>query len=121
LLRIYRLHLPRQKHRRIDGRGGAAAESSFPPFTFCEVGWPLRRTYPTLFVSASAVANNLERTFVIRIRNNRAEWVNVETGVTNGNVTEIFGDLHEGDEVATHGSDQLRSGTEVSPHPVASK
>ena len=91
------------------------------PGTFCEVEWPVRRTYPTLFVPASAVASDLERTFVIRIRNNRAEWVNVETGVTNGNVTEIFGDLHEGDEVATHGSDQLRSGTEVSAHPAASK
>jgi membrane fusion protein, multidrug efflux system len=91
------------------------------PGTFCEVGWPVRRTYPTLFVPASAVASNLERAFVIRIRNKRAEWVNVETGVTSGNVTEIFGDLHEGDEVATHGSDQLLSGTEVSPHPAASK
>jgi hypothetical protein len=67
------------------------------------------------------MASNLDRTFVIRIRNNRAEWVNVETGVTRGNVTETFGDLHEGGEVATHGSDQLRSGTEVSAHRVASR
>ncbi len=91
------------------------------PGTFCQVEWPIRRTYPTLFVPTSAVASNLERTFVLRIRNNRVEWVDVTTGVTAGNLIEVFGDLHEGDKVATHGSDQLQAGTEVSPHAVLSK
>jgi membrane fusion protein, multidrug efflux system len=91
------------------------------PGTFCEVEWPVRRTYPTLFVPVSAVASNLERTFVVRVRNHRAEWVDVKTGVTAGNLIEVFGDLREGDEVATRGTDQLRSGTEVSPHLVSSK
>jgi RND family efflux transporter MFP subunit len=86
------------------------------PGMFCEVDWPIRRTYPTLFVPTSAVASNLERTFVLRIRNNRVEWVDVATGVTAGNLIEVFGDLHEGDEVVTRGTDQLRAGTEVSPH-----
>jgi len=88
------------------------------PGTFCQVEWPVRRTYPTLFVPASALASDLERTFVTRVRNNRAEWVDVKTGVTMGKMTEVFGDLHEGDEVATHGTDQLRPGAEVSAHPA---
>lgn len=86
------------------------------PGTFCEVEWPIRRTYATLFVPLSAVASNLERTFVIRIRNRRTEWVDVKTGVTSTNLIEAFGDLHEGDEIATRGTDQLQPGTEVSPH-----
>jgi membrane fusion protein (multidrug efflux system) len=85
------------------------------PGLFCEVEWPIRRNYPTLFVATSAVASNLERTFVVRIRNHRADWVDVRTGVAVGNVIEVFGDLHEGDQVALHGTDQLRPGTEVSP------
>jgi hypothetical protein len=48
----------------------------------------LPRPTPQQTCSCVNLASNLERTFVIRIRNNRAEWVNVETGVTNGNVTE---------------------------------
>ncbi len=91
------------------------------PGTFCEVEWPIRRNYATLFVPASAVASNLARTFVLRIRNNRVEWVDVKTGATPGNLIEIFGDLHEGDEVATRGTDQLRDGTQVSPRLVSSK
>jgi len=86
------------------------------PGTFCQVDWPIRRAYPTLFVPASAVASNLERTFVIRISQSRAEWVDVTTGARSGNLIEVFGNLHEGDQVATRGTDQLRPNTEVSPH-----
>jgi RND family efflux transporter MFP subunit len=85
------------------------------PGMFCEVSWPVRRAYPTLFVPPSVVANDLERTFVVRIQNNKTEWVDVKTGAAAGNLIEIFGDLKEGDEVAVRGTDQLRPGTVVSP------
>jgi RND family efflux transporter MFP subunit len=91
------------------------------PGTFCEVSWPVRRAYPTLFVPASALANDLERTFVIRVRNNRAEWVDVKTGATSGNLIEVFGDLREGDQVALRGTDELRPDTLVSLHLAAPK
>jgi len=85
------------------------------PGIFCEVAWPMRRAYPTLFVPSSAVASDLERTFVIRVRNRRTEWVDVKTGASSGNLIEVFGELAAGDEVASHGTDQLRPGTEVTP------
>jgi RND family efflux transporter MFP subunit len=91
------------------------------PGTFCEVEWPIRRNYPTLFVPVSSVASDLQRSFVVRVRQNHAEWVNVKTGVRVDTMIEVFGDLHEGDQVASHGTDQLRSGTEVSPHLASSK
>ena len=90
------------------------------PGTFCEVDWPVHRNYPTLFVPTSAVASDLQRTFVIRVRQNRTEWVDVTTGARSGNLIEVFGDLHEGDEVAIRGTDQLRAGTEVSSRLVTS-
>jgi membrane fusion protein (multidrug efflux system) len=83
------------------------------PGTFCQVEWPVRRNYPTLFVPSSAVASDLARTFVIRVQNNRTEWVDVKTGATVGKLIEVFGDLKEGDQVAVHGTDQLRPGSEV--------
>jgi RND family efflux transporter MFP subunit len=91
------------------------------PGTFCEVSWPVRRAYSTLFVPASAVANDLERTFVDRVRDNRVEWVDVKTGAKSGNLIEVFGDLKEGDEVAVRGTDQLRSGAEVNPRLAPAK
>jgi RND family efflux transporter MFP subunit len=89
--------------------------AEFDPGSFCEVSWPIRRPYPTLFVPASAVVNDLERTFVIRVRSGRVEWVDVKTGATSGNLVEVFGDLREGDEVALRGSDELRPDTLVKP------
>ena len=83
------------------------------PGVFCDVQWPVRRTYPTLFVPASSVASNLQRTFVVRVRDNRAEWVDVKTGARVGATIEVFGDVHEGDAVALRGSDQIRPSTEV--------
>jgi RND family efflux transporter MFP subunit len=96
-------------------------QTQLVPGTFCEVEWPLHRTYATLFVPVSAVASDLQRTFVIRVRQNKTEWVDVKTGVRADNLIEVFGDLHEADEVATRGTDQLRAGTEVSSRLVGSK
>ncbi|HET9178420.1 MAG TPA: efflux RND transporter periplasmic adaptor subunit [Terriglobia bacterium] len=91
------------------------------PGTFCEVEWPVRRSYPTLFVPASAVTNDLERTFVIRVQNDRAEWVDVKTGSTTGKLIEVFGGLREGDEVMTRGTDTVGPGTRVISQLVAAK
>jgi membrane fusion protein (multidrug efflux system) len=84
------------------------------PGTFSDVLWPVRRSYPTLFVPTTSVANTLERVFVVRIREGKSEWVDVKTGVTADKMTEVFGDLHEGDMVAVRGTDELRPGSPVS-------
>lgn len=80
---------------------------------FPEVLWPVNRSEATLFVPTSAVARTTEATFVVRIRNRNSEWMNVRTGEVDGKLTEIFGDVHEGDEVAVRGTDELRPGTRV--------
>jgi membrane fusion protein, multidrug efflux system len=85
------------------------------PGIFCQVQWPVSRTYATLFVPASAVGSDLERTFVIRVRSGKTEWVDVKTGVRVEDSIEVFGDLKEGDHVAVRGTDQLRPGTAVAP------
>jgi membrane fusion protein, multidrug efflux system len=80
---------------------------------FPEVLWPVRRSEPTLFVPISTVARTMEATFVVRIRDGKTEWVNVQTGELDGKSIEVFGDLRAGDQVALRGTDELRSGTKV--------
>jgi RND family efflux transporter MFP subunit len=89
------------------------AKGELAPGTFADVSWPVRRTYPTLFVPPSAVATTLERVFVVRIRDGKAEWVDVKTGVSAPKLVEVFGDLHPGDTVALRGTDELHAGTTV--------
>ncbi len=92
----------------VTNPGGRLASGMFP-----EVLWPVRRSEPTHFVPTSAVARTTEATFVVRIRDGNAEWVNVQTGEPDGKQIEIFGDLHDGDQVAVRGTDELRPGTHV--------
>src|SRR5215467_2073406 len=99
----------------------ANAKGELSPGTFSDVLWPVRRSYPTLFVPTSSVANTLERVFVVRIRDGKTEWVDVKTGATAEKTTEVFGDLHEGDTVAVRGTDELRPGTSVSIQQDAGK
>jgi RND family efflux transporter MFP subunit len=85
------------------------------PGTFCQVRWPIRRQHPSLFVPSSSIAATTDRTFVIRIRDGKTEWVDVRTGLTSGSLVEVFGDLHPGDQVAGRGTDEVRPGTAVRP------
>lgn len=91
-------------------------DSRLSPGMFAEVLWPVGRPRATLAVPNSAVAKTQEQTFVVRVREGKTEWVNVKTGITSDNWTEIFGNLAEGDLVATRGTDELRPGTAVTPH-----
>jgi len=96
-------------------------QGELTPGIFCEASWPVRRAYTTLFVPATSVGSDLERTFVIRVRDNRVEWLDVKTGASSGNLIEVFGDLREGDQVALRGTDELRPGTLVTPRPRSTR
>lgn len=92
----------------------ANSKGELSPGTFADVLWPVRRSYPTMFVPTSSVASTLERVFVVRVRAGKTEWVDIKTGATVDTFTEVFGDLHEGDAVAIRGTDDLRPGSPVS-------
>jgi membrane fusion protein, multidrug efflux system len=98
----------------VNNADGRLSSGMFP-----EVFWPVSRTQPTLFVPTSAVTRTTEATFVIRIRGGNSEWVNVQTGELDGKSIEVFGGIHEGDEVAVRGTDELRPGTRVTTRPAA--
>lgn len=91
------------------------ADGRLAPGAFCQVRWPVRRSGSSLFVPTASVASTTDRTFVVRIRGGKAEWVDVTTGLTTGPLVEVFGDLKPGDEVAGRGTDELRPGAEVRP------
>ncbi|MGH9589000.1 MAG: efflux RND transporter periplasmic adaptor subunit, partial [Terracidiphilus sp.] len=86
---------------------------------FPQVSWPVHRADETLFVPQSAVARMTDQSYVLRVRNGRIEQVNVKTGAAMGDLTEVFGNLKAGDEVAAHPGDDLRPGAEVVSRPQA--
>ncbi len=90
-----------------------SADGRLSPGSFSSVQWPVHRAAPTMFVPVTAVTNDQQRTFVERVRNGKAEWVDVVTGVgVSGNI-EVFGDIKAGDEVIRNATDAIRPGQQV--------
>lgn len=93
--------------------GGRLAPGMYP-----EVSWPVRRGRPSVMVPPAAVVTTTERVFVIRVRDGKVEWVNVRKGAVSGDLVEVIGEVHEGDEVVKRGSDEIREGTRLTTkHP----
>src|SRR6266850_1581485 len=78
-----------------------------------EVQWPVRRPQPSLLVPPTSIVITTERTFVIRVNNGVAQWVNVGRGARVGDLIEVFGALKEGDTILRRGTDEVREGAKI--------
>ena len=86
-------------------------DGSLAPGMYPTVKWPVRQSGASLFVPKTSVVTTTERTFVIRSRNGRAEWVDVKKGIAEGDLIEVIGNLNPGDRVVQHATDEMREGT----------
>ncbi len=96
----------------VFNRDGTLAPGMYP-----SVKWPVRGQSAELWAPKTSVVTTTERTFVIRDRGGRAEWVDVKKGVAEGDLVEILGDLKPGDLVVRRATDEIREGTAL--HPAA--
>src|SRR5262245_42790441 len=86
-------------------------DQSLAPGMYATVKWPVQRSKPALYVPKTSVVTTTERTFVIREKNGKAEWVNVAKGAADGDFIEVIGPLQAGDRVVKRANDELREGT----------
>ena len=85
-------------------------DQSLAPGMYATVKWPVRSAKPALYVPKTSVVTTTERTFVIRAKDGKAEWVNVKKGAADGDLMEVIGPLQAGDKVVTRANDELREG-----------
>jgi multidrug efflux pump subunit AcrA (membrane-fusion protein) len=83
-------------------------DGSLAPGMYPSVKWPVRPSRPALLVPKTSVVTTTERTFVIRVQNGRAEWVDVKKGASENDLIEVTGDLRPGERVVRLGTDELR-------------
>src|SRR5581483_5391383 len=104
-------HAPDPKSRTMAVELDAAnRDGSLAPGMYPSIQWPVRRSRPGLFVPKTSVVTTTERTFVIRDRDGRAEWVDVTKGAADGDLVQVMGKLQPGDKVVRLGTDELREG-----------
>ncbi len=85
-------------------------DGSLSPGMYPSVKWPIRSARSVLLVPKTAVVTTTERTFVIRNRNGRAEWVDVRKGVADTDRIEVSGDLKPGDLIVQRATDEIHEG-----------
>lgn len=78
------------------------------------VSFNLKRSESTFVVPYSVVVTTLEKRFVIRVRDGKAEWVDVRNGISMNDKVEIFGDVQEGDQLVLKANDQIIEGDKIS-------
>ncbi len=93
----------------VSNPSGRLAAGMYPA-----VKWPIRGNRSSLLVPPTSIVTTSERTFVIRVKDGAAEWVDVKKGPAQGDLIEIVGPVKEGDTVLRRGSDEIREGTRVS-------
>jgi RND family efflux transporter MFP subunit len=82
------------------------------PHMFAEVSVPLPAGDSAYVVPKTAVATSTEKVFVIKVVDNKAVWVDVKKGLSNGDSIEIFGaDLKADDKLVKAASDEIRNGS----------
>src|SRR6266446_752429 len=94
------------------------ADLRLSPGMYPEVQWPVRRPQPSLLVPPTSIVTTTERTFVIRVNDGVAQWVNVGRGARVGDLVEVFGALKEGDTIVRRGTDEIREGAKVNVQPA---
>jgi RND family efflux transporter MFP subunit len=85
-------------------------DGSLSPGMYPNVKWPVHRGRPSLLVPKTSVVTTAERTFVIRDRNGKAEWVDVKKGAADGDNIEVIGNLQPGNMVVRRATDEMRDG-----------
>jgi RND family efflux transporter MFP subunit len=78
---------------------------------FAYAQFNLERNGPSFLVPPSAISTTQEKKFVIRVKDNRAEWVDVGQGITTDKGIEVLGRLTPGDTLLVKATDERKPGT----------
>lgn len=78
-------------------------------FAYVKVG--LQRAGNSFIVPPTSIVTNQERKFVIRVKEGKAEWVDVRQGMSTDKGIEIFGNLHNKDTLLIRATDERKPGS----------
>jgi membrane fusion protein (multidrug efflux system) len=90
------------------------ADKRLLPGMIAEVSLNLNGNENVFVVPSSAVLSTTEGVFIIRIKDNKADWVKIATGRSDADKTEIYGELNDNDVIITHATEEMRNEAPVS-------
>jgi membrane fusion protein, multidrug efflux system len=85
-------------------------DGTLAPGMYPTVKWPVHSRDTMLFVPKTSVVTTTERTFVIRDRDGKAEWINVKKVAADDDLFEVLGDLKPGEKIVRRATDEIQDG-----------
>jgi RND family efflux transporter MFP subunit len=85
----------------------------FKPGMFCRVNVELKNKRGTLAIPYSSVIVNNNTSGVFVVKDGKASFRNIKTGISDGKMIEVLSELKEGEIVVTLGMNKLKEGTIV--------
>jgi multidrug efflux pump subunit AcrA (membrane-fusion protein) len=89
------------------------SDKSLLPGMYAEVNIPLPAKDSTFVIPKTALVTSTEKVFVVRIVNQKAEWVDVKKGRETTDKVEVYGNLNDGDIVVKIATDEIRNGSDI--------
>jgi membrane fusion protein (multidrug efflux system) len=82
--------------------------------SFAYVKLNLQRKDKSFVLPPTAIATTQERKFVLRVKEGKAEWVDVRQGMSTDKGIEVFGNLNNKDTVVVRATDERKPGSAAS-------
>ena len=83
------------------------------PGMYAEVKLQTGREDPTFVIPKTSLVLSTERSFVIQVKDSKANWVDVIKGDEGKDSVEVFGPIKEGDTVLINASDEIENGRKL--------
>jgi len=83
------------------------------PGMYAEVSIPLPATDSTFVIPKTALVASTEKVFVIRVVNQKAQWIGVKKGREGSDQVEIYGKLNADDQLVKTATDEIRDGSTI--------
>ena len=80
---------------------------------FAELQLPLDRPLEGIMLPNSAFVTTQERQFVIRVKDGKAEWVDVKKGFALTDRTEVLGSIQPGDKIIKNANEEIKDGSTI--------
>jgi len=83
------------------------------PGMYAEVDLPVQRSTRSLVVPTSSVVVSQEKKYIVTVDGGKAHWVDVVTGNSKNDSTEVFGELMPHARIIVNANDEIRDGAPV--------
>jgi len=81
---------------------------------FAEIHLPLERPQQGILLPNTAFVTTQERQFIIRVKDGKAEWVDVKKGFALPDKTEVLGPIQPGDKIVKNANEEIKDGSIIS-------